>query len=60
MTDLKGRDLDFSNGRLMDKKVRGIIASNGAIHDELLKLIDDICHADDDDDNDSTSRTYMD
>ena len=39
VTDLKGRELDFRGGRLMEPKVRGIVASNGAIHDTLLQQI---------------------
>lgn len=35
VSDLDGRPLDFSNGRLLGKH-RGIVCTNGAIHDQVL------------------------
>ena len=32
VTDLEGRQLDFSRGRMLDPSVTGIIASNGVMH----------------------------
>lgn len=39
MTDLQGRRLDFSKGRMLDASVTGILASNGAMHQQLLSAI---------------------
>jgi len=36
VTDLDGRPLDFSEGRLLGTH-RGIVCSNGAIHDRVLE-----------------------
>ena len=39
VTDLLGRDLDFSAGRYLDESVTGIVASNGHVHSCLLDAI---------------------
>ena len=36
VTDLDGKPLDFSEGRLLGNH-RGIVCSNGAIHDRVLE-----------------------
>ena len=38
VTDLDGKDLDFSQGSTLAKN-RGVVASNGAIHNEALAII---------------------
>jgi 3'(2'), 5'-bisphosphate nucleotidase len=38
VTDLDGKKLDFGQGRTL-KKNRGICASNGKLHDQILKAI---------------------
>lgn len=39
MTDLEGRPLDFSKGRMLDASVKGILASNSIMHRTLLAAI---------------------
>ena len=39
VTDLKGRALDFSQGRYLSSEVTGILASNGVLHDSLLEAL---------------------
>ena len=39
VTDLSGRALDFTLGRLMAADVTGVVASNGMVHDKLLETI---------------------
>lgn len=39
VTDLQGRDIDFSKGRELDESVHGLIVSNGVIHDKLIKAV---------------------
>eukprot|EP01038_Epipyxis_sp_PR26KG_P007806 gene7806-10601_t len=39
VTDLEGRELDFSQGKLLSKDVKGIVASNGLMHTRILKAI---------------------
>ncbi len=58
VTDLNGNELNFSEGRLMSEKVRGIVASNGAIHDLLLNNIKKIRGVDAD--KEDISRTCLD
>ncbi len=38
VTDVFGRDLDFSRGRTLDEN-RGIVATSGAIHDEVVAAV---------------------
>jgi 3'(2'), 5'-bisphosphate nucleotidase len=38
VTDVRGRDLDFGFGRMLDNNA-GIIATNGPIHDVVLKTV---------------------
>ncbi len=38
VTDVDGRDLDFTHGRTLDRN-RGIIATSGAIHDQVLDAV---------------------
>ena len=38
VTDVDGRDLDFTHGRTLDQN-RGIIATSGPIHDEVLAAV---------------------
>jgi len=38
-TDLDGKDLDFRYGRLLQKKVKGIVISNTRLHDTILEAI---------------------
>ena len=39
VTDLEGRGLDFTQGRLLDASVTGILSSNGLLHEEFLRTI---------------------
>ena len=39
MTDLTGRRIDFSKGRMLDASVKGILASNRVMHGTLLAAI---------------------
>ena len=38
VTDLDGRKLDFGQGQSLSKN-RGICASNGKVHDQILKAL---------------------
>lgn len=38
VTDVDGRDLDFTHGRTLDRN-RGIIATSGAIHEQVLEAV---------------------
>ena len=38
VTDLDGRPLDFGSGRTLSRN-RGVVASNGRIHDEALSVL---------------------
>lgn len=38
VTDVRGNELDFGHGRTLDKNA-GVIATNGPIHDEVLKAV---------------------
>ena len=38
VTDIHGRELDFSHGRRLEEN-RGIVASNGRVHDAVLEAI---------------------
>jgi len=39
VTDLEGRQLDFSQGRLLSEQVAGILAANSALHSKILAAI---------------------
>jgi 3'(2'), 5'-bisphosphate nucleotidase len=39
VTDLQGRSLDFTEGRYLAADVTSILASNGILHNEILKAI---------------------
>ena len=39
VTDLHGNDLDFSMGRFLPDYVTGILASNQALHKQILQAI---------------------
>ncbi|NIQ39195.1 MAG: hypothetical protein GTN81_11460 [Proteobacteria bacterium] len=39
MTDARGIALDFSQGKRLEKN-RGIVATNGLLHDAVLEAID--------------------
>ena len=39
MSDLDGAPLDFSRGEMLPAGVRGIIASNGRLHDAALAAL---------------------
>jgi len=39
VSDLEGRRLDFSGGAKLSPSVQGIVATNGAVHDELLDAL---------------------
>lgn len=39
VTDLKGKDLDFSTGRLMSPDVTGVISSNSVLHNAILDAV---------------------
>lgn len=39
VTDIDGRELDFSQGRLLPENVTGILATNRALHKEILAAI---------------------
>ncbi len=41
ITDLNGKDLDFTAGRTLANNV-GILASNGHMHDDALKIVGDV------------------
>jgi hypothetical protein len=36
---LEGRQLDFSQGRLLSEQVAGILAANSALHSKILAAI---------------------
>lgn len=38
VTDVRGKPLDFSQGRTL-KNNSGVIATNGRVHDEVLKVV---------------------
>lgn len=38
VTDVRGRDLDFGHGRMLDNNA-GIIATNGLLHDAVLEVV---------------------
>ncbi len=38
VTDVRGHDLDFGHGRMLDNNA-GIIATNGPIHDVVLETV---------------------
>ena len=38
VTDTEGREIDFSQGAYLDA-ISGVVASNGAVHDELLEAL---------------------
>ena len=42
VTDIHGRPLDFSRGRLLDAN-QGVVATCGAIHDQVIKAIKEVC-----------------
>ena len=42
VTDLNGRALDFSQGRLLSADVTAIVASNGLLHDKILQTLREI------------------
>ncbi len=39
VTDIRGKDLDFTHGRTLDQN-RGVIVSNGQVHDAILEAIE--------------------
>ena len=39
VTDTDGRKLDFSRGAYLDSSVNGVVATNGAVHDQLLEAL---------------------
>mmetsp|Transcript_51874 Transcript_51874/g.103231 ORF Transcript_51874/g.103231 Transcript_51874/m.103231 type:complete len:90 (+) Transcript_51874:183-452(+) len=39
VSDLRGRPLDFSRGAKLSESVRGIVASNGVVHEALLQAL---------------------
>ena len=41
VTDIRGRDLDFSQGYTLEEN-RGVIVSNGRLHQRILDVIDDL------------------
>ncbi len=41
-TDMAGNSLDFSRGHFLDQN-RGVIASNGQLHDPILKVVSEVC-----------------
>ena len=46
ITDLDGRRLDFSTGRMLVNN-RGVCATNGRVHDEVLDTLRAVCEAGD-------------
>ena len=42
VTDLVGKPLDFGQGRLLENN-RGIVATNGTLHDRALQAVSSIC-----------------
>jgi 3'(2'), 5'-bisphosphate nucleotidase len=41
VSDIEGKKLDFSAGKTLDRN-RGILATNGAVHSQVLEIIADI------------------
>ena len=41
VTDVFGSDLDFSRGRTLENN-RGIVATSGAIHDEVIAAVREV------------------
>ena len=41
MTDLENNKLDFTQGRSLSKDVKGIIASNGILHNKILNAVNE-------------------
>ena len=38
-TDLRGGSLDYSGGRELDATVDGVVASNGILHESILRAV---------------------